>query len=75
MQKIPSNKESYEVIVSNQDNIVADNDDFESQVVQKKLLFVADVTSNAGTILNLLKTNNQYLHLEQNTFSFNCLEK
>ena len=55
MQKIPSNKESYEV----------DNNDFESQVVQKKLLFVADVTSmtsrnnNTGTILNLLKTNNQ----------------
>ena len=66
MQKIPSNKESYEVIVSNQDNNVADIDnDFESQIVQKKLLFVADVTSmtssnnNTGTILNLLKTNNQ----------------
>ena len=60
MQKIPSNKESYEVIVSNQDNNVADNDDFESQVVQKKLLFVADVTSmksNNATIIDLLKTN------------------
>ena len=61
MQKIPSNKESYEVIVSNQDNNVADIDnDFESQVVQKKLLFVADVTSmksNNATIIDLLKTN------------------